>query len=119
MQEIRSIRPFIGARDYGQSRAFYLDLGFSESVISPTMSLFSLDGTAFYLQDYFVEDWISNTMMLLEVAHVEQFWQFLTGLNLGDKYPGIRLIPIRQNDWGDECMLIDPSGVLWHFAEFR
>ncbi|HEY0896125.1 MAG TPA: glyoxalase [Sphingobacteriaceae bacterium] len=119
MQEVKSIRPFIGSRDYVISRAFYLDLGFSESVISPSMSLFTRNGTAFYLQDYFVEDWINNTMMLLEVENVVQYWQFLTGLGLDQKYPGTRLIPIRKDDWGDECMLIDPAGVLWHFAEFH
>ncbi len=119
MEPFRSIRPFIGSSDFGVSRAFYRDLGFEESVISGNMSLFRQDGTAFYLQDYFVQDWISNTMMLLEVQDADRFWQYLTGLDLPSKYPGTRLIPVKRNDWGDECMLIDPAGVLWHFAAFH
>jgi hypothetical protein len=30
----------------------------------------------------------------------------------------VKLIPIRVHDWGKECFLHDPSGVLWHFGEF-
>ena len=119
MQQVKSIRPFIGSRNYEISRAFYRELGFSESVISDDMSLFMQNGTAFYLQDYFVEDWIKNTMMLLEVESADHYWQFLTGLGLDERYPGTRLIPVRKDTWGDECMLIDPAGVLWHFAEFH
>ncbi|PZO24508.1 MAG: glyoxalase, partial [Flavobacteriaceae bacterium] len=26
--------------------------------------------------------------------------------------------PIRNHDWGRECFLHDPSGILWHFGEF-
>jgi catechol 2,3-dioxygenase-like lactoylglutathione lyase family enzyme len=119
LQHVKSIRPFIGARDYQKSRAFYRDLGFQEHVISGNMSLFSLNETAFYLQDYYVEEWINNTMILVEVDSADKYWNFLLNLHLDKKYAGIKLVPVQKNDWGDECMLIDPSGVLWHFAEFH
>lgn len=118
-QETRSIRAFIGAKDYERSRAFYRDLGFEEKVISKKMSLFTIEGSGFYLQDYYVKDWIDNTMILLEVGDVDTYWQFLQQLQLDQKYAGTKLIPIQEHDWGKECLLIDPSGVLWHFAEFR
>ncbi|MDQ3111085.1 MAG: glyoxalase, partial [Bacteroidota bacterium] len=28
-----------------------------------------------------------------------------------------KLVPIRNNDWGRECFVHDPSGILWHFGE--
>jgi hypothetical protein len=118
-QETKSIRTFIGARDYEISRSFYQDLGFEEKVISEKMSLFAIEGLSFYLQDYYVKDWIENSMVLLEVSDVDRYWNFLQQLELDKKYTGIKLIPIQENDWGKECLLIDPSGVLWHFAEFR
>ena len=34
----KSIRPFIGARNFEMSRQFYRDLGFEESVVSNGMS---------------------------------------------------------------------------------
>ncbi len=83
------------------------------------MSLFTIEGLSFYLQDYYVKDWIENSMILLEVSEVDRYWDFLQQLELDKKYTGIKLIPIQENDWGKECLLVDPSGVLWHFAEFR
>jgi catechol 2,3-dioxygenase-like lactoylglutathione lyase family enzyme len=114
----RSIRPFIGAKDFELSRSFYRDLGFSESVLSRDMSYFSTEGTGFYLQDAYVKDWIDNTMVFLEVADVASHWDRLLALDLPAKYSGVRLTPIRADHWGRECFLHDPSGILWHFGEF-
>jgi catechol 2,3-dioxygenase-like lactoylglutathione lyase family enzyme len=117
-QQVKSLRAFIGAKDYQAARSFYRDLGFEERVISATMSLFTIQGLSFYLQDYYVKDWVDNTMILSEVEDVDEYYSFLQRLELDKKYKDVRLMPIRQNDWGKECFLIDPSGVLWHFAEF-
>lgn len=117
--ELRSIRTFIGAKDFKTSQSFYKDLGFTENFISEKMSLFTFNHLSFYLQDYFVQDWLDNSMVLAEVDSVEEQWIFLKKLELDTKYAGVQLIPIQQNDWGKECLLIDPSGVLWHFAEFQ
>ncbi len=114
----KSIRPFIGAKDFALSRKFYLDLGFRESVLSHTMSYFNTDGLGFYLQDANVKDWIDNTMIFLEVEDVGRFWNELLALNLTAKYESVRIIPIRENDWGRECFIHDPSGILWHIGEF-
>ena len=114
-----SIRPFIGARDFAVSRSFYHAFGFTELVVSPSMSYFDLQGVGFYLQDYYVQDWVDNTMLFLEVADVEQYWAELTALDLPRKYEGVRLLPIRQEAWGKECFVHDPSGNLWHIGEFR
>jgi len=114
----RSIRPFIGAKNFEVSRNFYRDLGFEEKILSHNMSVFKTEGIGFYLQDAYVKDWIDNTMVFLEVEDVNRFWNELVALNLPDKYEGVRLTPVRQLDWGRECFLHDPSGILWHFGEF-
>ena len=114
----RSLRPFIGSKDFALSRRFYRDLGFEETVLSPDMSVFKIDGQAFYLQDAYVRDWIDNTMLFLEVDDVARHYDELLALDLPAKYEGVRLTPIRNEDWGRECFLHDPSGVLWHFGEF-
>ncbi|MDB4921407.1 glyoxalase [Mucilaginibacter sp.] len=113
-----SIRPFIGAKDFELSRSFYRDLGFQESILTPTMSLFKTELLGFYLQDYFVKDWIDNTMLFLEVEDVARFWDELLALNLKTKYKDVILTPVRVDHWGRECLLVDPSGILWHFGEF-
>jgi catechol 2,3-dioxygenase-like lactoylglutathione lyase family enzyme len=118
-QKAKSIRPFIGAKDYELSRSFYRDLGFQENVLSHNLSVFKVDGLAFYLQNAYVKDWIDNSMILLEVDNVDLYWKELLALNLTAKYEGVKLTAIRELDWGKECFLHDPSGILWHFGEFN
>ncbi len=118
-QKALSIRPFIGAKDFEVSRSFYRDLGFEESVLSPNMSVFKTHGLAFYLQDAYVQDWIDNTMVFMEVEDVTQYWNELVALDLPAKYKNVKLVPIRKDYWGSECFLHDPSGILWHFGEFN
>ncbi|WP_411275576.1 glyoxalase [Daejeonella sp.] len=117
--EAISIRPFVGAKNFDTSRNFYKDIGFQETVLFPTMSLFKSDNLGFYLQDAYVKDWVDNTMIFLEVNDVYQFFELLQEQQLETKYPGVKLKPVRQYDWGRECFLHDPSGILWHFGEFN
>jgi hypothetical protein len=117
----KSIRPFIGAKNYAISRKFYQDLGFEESIISPDMSYFKTNEIGFYLQDAYIKDWIDNSMIFMEVDDVQRFWNELVALDLTSKYKydKVRLTPIRELAWGRECFLHDPSGILWHFGEFN
>ena len=114
----KSIRPFIGSKNYTESRLFYKDLGFTENILSSNMSYFSTANFGFYLQDAYVKDWIDNTMVFMEVEDVEEFWESLKALRLNEKYPTAKLVPVRHLDWGKECFLHDPSGILWHFGAF-
>ena len=114
----KSIRPFIGATNFEISRSFYRDLGFEERLLFPNMSYFRTDGLGFYLQDAYIKDWVDNTMVFMEVGNIDRFWKELLALDLPSKYEKVRLAPIRSYDWGRECYLHDPSGILWHFGEF-
>lgn len=116
--QILSIRPFIGAKDFEVSRNFYKDLGFQEIILSPAMSLFKTDQTGFYLQNAYIKDWIDNSMIFSEVDDVDRYWKELLDLDLTSKYQGVKLTPIRIYNWGRECFLHDPSGILWHFGQF-
>jgi catechol 2,3-dioxygenase-like lactoylglutathione lyase family enzyme len=113
-----SIRPFIGAKNFEVSRNFYRDLGFEESILFTNMSYFKTEGLGFYLQDAYVQDWIDNSMIFLEVEDVERYWDDLLALDLPTKYKQVKLTPIREYEWGRECYLHDPSGILWHFGQF-
>lgn len=114
-----SIRPFIGSKDFNISRRFYSDLGFKEVVISHDMSLFESGKLSFYLQAYYVKDWVNNTMLFMEVDDVERFYKALLALDLPSKYKSVRIKPVSHLDWGSECFVHDPSGILWHFGEFN
>ncbi|ULQ53411.1 VOC family protein [Flavihumibacter fluvii] len=115
----KSIRPFIGAINFEESRHFYNDLGFEESVISREMSYFRVSpAVGFYLQNAYVKDWVDNSMIFLEVDDVHEYWNELQNLGLQKKYTTVRLTPIKEYYWGKECFMHDPSGILWHFGEF-
>jgi hypothetical protein len=114
-----SIRPFIGAKNFEISRNFYHDLGFNESIISSNFSYFYTENIGFYLQDAFVKDWIDNSMIFMEVDDVDRYYHEIQALHLSEKYEGVRLVPTKVLDWGKECFLYDPSGILWHFGEFK
>ncbi len=114
----KSIRAFVGSKNFEESRQFYRDLNFKESVISNDMSLFTTSNLGFYLQDYYVKSWVDNTMIFLEVDDAARYWKELNDLDLTSKYKKVRLTPMKEYDWGRECFLHDPSGVLWHFGEF-
>jgi len=116
----KSIRAFIGAINYEESRLFYKELGFEESVLSKDMSYFKVtDKLGFYLQNAYVKDWVDNTMIFLEVDDVKRYWNELQDLGLHKKYKNVRLTSIREEKWGRECFMHDPSGILWHFGEFN
>jgi len=118
-QKAKSIRPFLGEKDFELSRSFYRDLGCQETILTHNLSVFAIQDLRFYLQDAYVKDWIDNTMVFLEVEDAGRFWNELSALDLASKYEGVRLTSIRVYDWGRECFLHDPSGILWHFGEFN
>ncbi|ULQ53205.1 glyoxalase [Flavihumibacter fluvii] len=114
-----SIRPFIGAKDFDLSRQFYQDLGFQENILNKNLSVFKTGQLAFYLQDAYVQDWVDNTMVFLEVPDLAIYWKELLALNLAAKYKNIKQTPIKEQPWGKECFMHDPSGILWIFGEFN
>ena len=117
--QTKSLRSFIGSKHFNISRNFYLDLGFKENIISDSFSYFETGSIGFYLQAAYVKDWIENTMLFLEVENVDNYWEELIAADLLGKYESVRLVPVRQMDWGKECFIHDPSGILWHIGEFN
>ncbi|QIE58740.1 glyoxalase [Rasiella rasia] len=115
----KSIRAFIGSKNYTISRNFYRDLGFEEVITSKNMSYFHIGDFGFYLQDAYVKDWIDNSMIFLEVDNLESILKYIQNLKLTEKYENVRLSRIVFNEWGKEFFLHDPSGVLWHIGKFN
>jgi hypothetical protein len=112
------LRTFVPAKDFAISQAFYQDLGAKELWASDDMVLLQLGGSQFYLQNAYVKDWAENTMLFLNVPDLELCWEELQALDLINRYPGIRWKKPTDYDWGlREIHLIDPAGVLWHFAK--
>lgn len=115
-----SIRSFIGAKNYKTSQEFYNQLGFEEIIIDSKMSYFKVnENLGFYLQDAYVKDWINNSMIFLEVSNLDECYRELLQKDLHNKFEGVKLSKIKNDYWGREVFMHDPSGVLWHFGEFK
>lgn len=116
----KSIRTFIGAKNFNESRQFYNELGFEEVILDPKMSLFKVnEKLGFYLQDYYKRAWINNSMVFLEVDDVDACAKELLAKGLQEKYKYVRFTEIKDYEWGREIFMHDPSGVLWHFGQFN
>lgn len=114
----KSIRAFIGAKDYEKSRMFYQQLGFKEIKLDK-MSYFQVnESMGFYLQDYYAKEWINNSMLFLEVDDIESCERELLSRGLHAEYEEVRFSEIKTFDHGRQLFMHDPSGVLWHFCEF-
>ena len=116
----KNLRPFIGAKRYDESRAFYQELGFEEFIIDDKMSLFKVNAhLAFYLQKCYVKKWVDNSMLFLEVDDIEACEKELLAKGLHNKYKYVRFSDIKTFDYGRELFMHDPSGILWHFCQFK
>jgi hypothetical protein len=116
----KSIRAFIGAKNFELSSAFYREMGFEEVILDSRMSYFRVnENLGFYLQNAYVKDWVDNSMIFLEIEDLEGFQNELLAKGLHKKYLKVRISEIRNEDWGREFFMHDPSGVLWHFGAFK
>jgi len=120
IQPGKSIRTFIGSKNFSESCKFYETLEFELHQHGKGFSYVSISpGIGFYLQDYYNKDWCENTMVFLEVDNLKAYLAKIKSLYLPDKFPGVKVSEIRKDSWGDEFFIHDPAGVLWHIGVFK
>jgi len=83
------------------------------------MSVFVLSDLAFYLQKYYLKDWVDNTMIFLESNELDKHHAHTLSLDLPKRFNSVRVSEIKILDWGREYFVHDPSGILWHIGEFK
>jgi hypothetical protein len=114
-----SARPFLPARDFESSRAFYECLGFNK-LLDADVAIFEVGSTSFILQRRFEKARAENCMMQLMVDDLDAWWQHIEGLDLAVRFGVPRPKPPAMQPWGLRVgYLVDPSGVLWHIAQRR
>jgi len=110
-------RPFIPTRDFDLSKRFYEALGF-EKVLDGEVAIFNAGSGGFILQKYFQKDWAENFMMQLMVDDLDAWWSHIESLELTNNFGVPNPKPPAVQPWGLRvAYVVDPSGVLWHFAE--
>ncbi len=113
-------RPFLPARDFALSKAFYEALGFTKLLDSEVV-IFSCGGAGgFVLQNAWVKDWAENFMMQLMVEDLAAWWTHIDSLDLAGCFGVTAPKPPRMQPWGLKVAYVyDPAGVLWHVCEAR
>lgn len=119
MANIQSLRNFMGARDFKNSIAFYVQLGFTAIPLTPKMSLLTNDNIHFYLQDYYLKEWVENTMVVWIVDDIETYHTTVTGLDLPVKFPDSKVSAIKEEYWARILHIHDPAGNLIIVAELK
>ena len=113
------LRPFLPAKDFAVSRAFYKAVGFAETH-DKDVALFDVGAGAFILQNYYHPGWAENCVVQLMVDDLDAWWAHIQALDLPARF-GVKppTAPAVQS-WGLRVAFVfDPSGVLWHIAERR
>jgi hypothetical protein len=117
VRTVKAMRPMVLAKDFEMSKRFYLDLGFQPQTLADRLIEMNLGAYSFILQDYYVREWADNFVMHVRVFDVNLWWSHICALDLPARY-GVRSPGApKQEDWGLVVNVIDPSGVLWRFAE--
>lgn len=111
--------PFVPAKDFETSKAFYLALGF-ELLLDGEVAIFRTGASRFILQDYWQEGWAANFMMQLEVADLDAWWSRMTALDLPGRFGVQKPKSPTMQPWGLVVGYVyDPTGVLWHVTGKR
>jgi uncharacterized glyoxalase superfamily protein PhnB len=115
---IVELNPFLPAKDFQVSKQFYTDLGFKLRPLGDKLAHVSFGSVSFLLSDFFVREFAENMMMHMLVNNLDQWWAGISALSLESRY-GVRApTSPRVEPWGLRvAYVVDPSGVLWHFAE--
>ena len=112
-----SARPFLPTKDYELSKRFYEALGFTK-VFEAEVAIYQIGTTGFILQKYYQKEWAENFMMHLMVDDLDAWWEFVSSLDLRQKFGVPDPKAPTEQPWGLRvAFVIDPSGVLWHFAQ--
>lgn len=111
------IRPFVPARDFALSQAFYAAIGFAIAYRDESLAIMEQDGAGLMLQNYYVKDFAENSMHQLFVRGLDGWWTRTEGLveRFAVKPP---IAPADKPEWRLRVgFLFDPSGVLWQVSE--
>lgn len=115
--DITEIKAFVPSKDFGISKQFYQDLGFTMASEGDGVAYFHRGNVSFLLQDFCAESFAENFMMHILVADVQAWWDHVHDCGVLSKY-GVQVTDLQDQPWRmrDFC-LYDPSGVVWRIGQ--
>ena len=114
---INDFKVYMPAKNFEQSKRFYVALGFAMSEGWGGTADFELNSNRFRLQDYYVKDWADNFMVAMRVDNVEAWHQQARKIASSGEFDNIRIKPPETVDSSLVLHVVDPSGVLLVFVQ--
>ena len=116
---VLNIKPFVGAKDFDQSLAFYKALGWQIKAENDEITELQLGNCGFFLQDYYQKAWCENMMLHLAVDDARRWFEHTTEILRAKQYGLARVQPPKRESYGALVTYVwDPAGVLLHLAQF-
>jgi len=111
------LKAFVPAKDFGLSKRFYTELGFTQRSEGGGVAYFACGHCAFLLQDYYIREFAENCVMHLLVADVQAWHRQVRDSGLAER-DGVEVTAVTEQPWGiTEFVVIDPAGVCWHIGQ--
>jgi uncharacterized glyoxalase superfamily protein PhnB len=114
------MRSFIETQDFDRSKRFYAALGF-EQVLDGEVAIFNVASGGLILTPptgHHTPN--TNLMMQVMVDDLDAWWAHIESLDLAKEFGVAPPRPPALQPWGLRiAYVVDPSGVLWHFAQRR
>jgi hypothetical protein len=86
-------RPFIPAKDFDLTKAFYEAIGFKK-LLDGDVAIFSVGASAFILQRYYKKEWAENCMLQMMVDNLDAWWEHIEAVELPKVFANDRSWPI-------------------------
>ena len=109
------IKPFVGSRNFTESRDFYVALGCRINWNQGDLAELELGGYRFYLQRYYQREWCENSMLHITVEDADAWYRHVTAVLESRSYGAARVNPPKKESYGAFVTYVwDPVGVLVH-----
>lgn len=119
MDQILALRPFVPAREFAVSRAFYEALGFRATHTDEQVCILKQGSFSFILQNFYKSELAENLMVQVLVRDADAwFGDHVEADKLVETFGVKPPIAPAMQPWGLKVgFVFDPCGVLLHIAE--
>jgi len=118
MSNILDQRVFLPTKDFVRSIDFYTRMGWSIAYRDDDLALMKLGASHVFLQRAYQQEWADNTMVHLVVDDAVGWHATAERVTAEGSFEEVRIRPpLRENYGALVAHVIDPAGVLLHFAQ--
>jgi predicted enzyme related to lactoylglutathione lyase len=118
MPTIVDQRIFLPTRDLAQSIEFYSRMGWKARFRDENLALMELGASRVFLQKHYQKEWADNTMVHLVVDDAVLWHEVAERVKVEGGFEDVVIRAPQREDYGALVThVIDPAGVLLHFAQ--